>query len=101
MVLWKLAMAALYGETWKEKLLELESQEDDDEEVDSQPDSSKLDIFRQPGSGEEHDARRLRAGKILLAQSPEQLVERDKVLIGVLADLEGKGEREARTALKR
>ena len=104
MALWKAVMASLYGESWKDLLMDLEPPEEQDDEEASQPEASMLDIFNQARGAEEsvaeHDARRLRAGTILLAQRPEQLGAADKALLEVLRETSGKTEKEARDMMK-
>ena len=78
MALWKEAMAKYHGEDWRDKLLNLETPEEEDErEEDSQPEESMLEAFRRPRAEYEtvagFDARRLRAGNVLLGKHPRQL----------------------------
>ena len=102
---WKEAMAKYHGEDWREKLLNLEPpEEEDDGEEDSQPEESLLEVFRRPKAEDEtvagFDARRLRAGKILLGKHPRQLSAADQLIVELLREVEGKDERETRNALK-
>ena len=83
MKLCKEAMAKYHGGDWQEKLFNAEPQEDEEDGDDSHHEETAIDVFHRPrGSQEsvaEHDARRLRAGKILLETDPDMLSETDKV----------------------
>ena len=103
MALWKAAMAKYHGGDWKEKLLNDEPRDEDEEEEESLPGLTTLEVFRRPKEAREtvaeHDARRLRAGKILLNEEPYLLSESDKEMVSILEELEGRDEKSVREAL--